>query len=66
MNIIHNDQNQAFDAIHTILNSLNALVYVSDLRTYEQLYLNDFGAAIWGVHTGKKCHQLQQAGQNSH
>ena len=45
MNIIHNDQNQAFDAIHTILNSLDALVYVSDLHTYELLYLNDYGAA---------------------
>lgn len=65
MNIIHNDQNQAFDAIHTILNSLDALVYVSDLHTYELLYLNDYGAAIWGDPTGKKCYQLLQAGQNS-
>ena len=41
MTLIKNDQNQAFDAIHTILNSLDALVYVSDLHSYELLYLND-------------------------
>ncbi|BDA60406.1 MULTISPECIES: GGDEF domain-containing protein [Shewanella] len=65
MTLIKSDQNQAFDAIHTILNSLDALVYVSDLHSYELLYLNDYGTAIWGKPAGKKCYQLLQAGQNS-
>ncbi len=52
-------------AIDTILNSLDALVYVSDLKTYEVLYLNDYGIAQWGSARNKKCFQLLQSGQTS-
>lgn len=49
------DDNHSYQAIETILNSLDALVYVSDLQTYELLYINDYGAAEWGPIAGRKC-----------
>ncbi|MFV0594635.1 diguanylate cyclase [Shewanella sp.] len=52
-------------AIDTILNSLDALVYVSDLKTYDLLYLNDYGVSVWGDAKGKKCYQVLQSAQNS-
>ncbi|WP_261373408.1 sensor domain-containing diguanylate cyclase [Rheinheimera sediminis] len=56
---------QSYQAIETILNSLDALVYVSDLHTYELLYINDYGSAQWGPIAGRKCYQVLQVGQNS-
>ncbi|ABI39295.1 diguanylate cyclase [Shewanella sp. MR-4] len=56
------DHNQA---IETILNSLDVLVYVSDLNTYDLLYLNSYGASVWGDAKGKKCYQVLQSAQNS-
>lgn len=59
------DENHSYQAIETILNSLDALVYVSDLQTYELLYINDYGAAEWGPIAGRTCYQVLQAGQDS-
>lgn len=59
------EENHSYQAIETILNSLDALVYVSDLQTYDLLYINDYGAAQWGPIMGRKCYQVLQAGQNS-
>lgn len=52
-----------YQAIDTILNSLDALVYVADMQTYELLYLNDYGKAVWG-NAGGKCYELLQKDQN--
>ncbi|SDW03509.1 GGDEF domain-containing protein [Marinobacter mobilis] len=51
------------DTLQTILDSLDALVYVSDLETYELLYLNAYGRQLWGEPQGRKCWQVLQAGQ---
>lgn len=59
------DENYSYQAIETILNSLDALVYVSDMQTYDLLYINDYGAAEWGPIAGRKCFQVLQAGQDS-
>ncbi|MDF3125942.1 GGDEF domain-containing protein [Rheinheimera sp. 1928-s] len=59
------DENHSYQAIKTILNSLDALVYVSDMQTYDLLYINDYGAAEWGPVAGRKCYQVLQAGQDS-
>lgn len=53
-----------YQAIDTILNSLDALVYVADMQTHELLYLNDYGKAVWGA-AGGKCYELLQKDQNS-
>ena len=59
------DENHSYQAIETILNSLDALVYVSDMQTYDLLYINDYGVAEWGPMKGRKCYQVLQAGQDS-
>jgi diguanylate cyclase (GGDEF)-like protein len=47
----------------TILDSLDAVVYVADMQTFELLYINDYGKSIWGESDGKTCWQFLQAGQ---
>lgn len=59
------DENHSYQAIKTILNSLDALVYVSDMQTYDLLYINDYGKDEWGPIAGRKCFQVLQAGQDS-
>jgi diguanylate cyclase (GGDEF)-like protein len=59
------DQKHSYQAIETILNSLDALVYVSDMQNHDLLYLNDYGTAEWGPIAGRKCFQVLQSGQNS-
>ncbi len=54
----------AFERFRTILDSLNSLVYVADMDTYELLYVNKYGRNIWGDIGGKICWQSLQAGQD--
>lgn len=61
--VASSDEDHSYQAIKTILNSLDALVYVSDLQTYDLLYLNDYGKAEWGLTAGRKCYQVLQTGQ---
>ena len=42
-------------SIATILDSLDALVYVTDMHTYELLFVNEYGKSIWGDIQGKTC-----------
>lgn len=44
----------------TVMDSLDALVYVSDLDTYELIYLNKYGIDNWGKPEGRKCYNLFQ------
>ncbi len=63
----HNPNNQSaqfeFDCIATILNSLDALVYVSDMDTHELIFVNSYGQKNWGMPSGKKCYEYLQSGQ---
>jgi len=47
----------------TILDSLDALVYVSDMETYELLFVNKYGRDIWGDIEGSICWQKLQEDQ---
>ncbi|RBW51885.1 GGDEF domain-containing protein [Marinobacter sp. F3R11] len=48
-------------ALQTILDNLDALVYVSDFDTYELLYLNAYGRSVWGnFQKGQKCWEVLQ------
>lgn len=58
------EQIQAFRSISTVLDSLDALVYVTDMDTYEILFFNEYGKAIWGDGVGKICWQTLQSGQS--
>ncbi|MFN3579933.1 MAG: diguanylate cyclase [Pseudomonas sp.] len=55
--------NSSPDILGTILDNLDALVYVSDMQTYELLYMNAYGRALWGDPLGRKCWQTIQSGQ---
>jgi PAS domain S-box-containing protein len=48
----------------SLLNSLDALVYVADMTTHEILMLNKYGQTIFGDVAGKKCWQTLQTGQS--
>ena len=50
--------------ILTILNSLDALVYVADFKTHEMIFVNRYGLQRWGDPIGKRCYQLLQSGQS--
>ncbi len=49
----------------TILDSLDALVYVSDMQTYELIFMNRYGEAVWGNWRDKRCFEVLQKGQTS-
>ncbi len=59
-----NDHGKVFATLSTVLDSLDALVYVSDMETYELLFFNEYGKAIWGDAEGKICWQVLQSGQS--
>ncbi len=58
------ERKEAFERFRTILDSLNSMVYVADMDTYEILYLNKYGREIWGDICGKTCWQSLQTGQD--
>ena len=60
------DSNEAnYSAITTILNSLDALVYVADIGTHELLFFNDYGQTQWGAPEGRRCWEVLQKGQQN-
>lgn len=46
-----------------ILDDLDVIVYVIDLETYEILYINQHGNALWGDALGKKCWEVVRIDQ---
>ncbi|MFO7639880.1 MAG: sensor domain-containing diguanylate cyclase, partial [Candidatus Competibacteraceae bacterium] len=53
----------AYQTLLTILDSVDALVYVADMKTYELLFANRYIRSIWGDVVGAKCWQSLQSGQ---
>jgi PAS domain S-box-containing protein len=49
--------------LYTILDSIDALVYVADMQTYEILFINRQGRAHFGNITGQKCYTWLQPDQ---
>jgi signal transduction histidine kinase len=50
--------------IVSIIDSLSAVVYVSDIDTHELLYLNPTAASLFGSDwAGRRCYQVLQSGQ---
>ena len=47
----------------TVLDSLDAIVYVADIKTHELLFLNKFAHNIFGDVTGEPCWAALQSGQ---
>ncbi len=57
------EKNAAIARFSTLVDSLDALVYVADMETYELLFLNQYGRDIFGNIEGKVCWQVLQLGQ---
>jgi len=55
---------QAQQSLLTILDSLDASVYVADMTTYEVLAMNKFSREIFGDGVGKICWRVFQQGQD--
>ena len=55
---------ERYRGIATILDSLDALVYVADMQTYEVLFINKYGRSVWGDVQGKTCWRVFQADQD--
>ncbi|MHC4559896.1 MAG: PAS domain S-box protein, partial [Planctomycetota bacterium] len=51
------------ERFRTVLDSLDALVYVSDMDTHEILFANKYGRDIWGDIIGKTCWKTLQSGR---
>lgn len=47
----------------TVLDSIEAIIYVADMKTYEILYINKYTRNIFGDLEGKICWQALQTGQ---
>ena len=58
------EQERAYRSLSTVLDSLDALVYVSDMESHELLFFNEYGKTIWGDAQGKICWQTLQSGQS--
>jgi diguanylate cyclase (GGDEF)-like protein len=54
----------SYRSINTILDSLDAMVYVADMDTYELIFCNKYGRDIFGEVQGKICWQVLQEGQD--
>lgn len=53
------------EMLMTVLDSLDAIVYVADFKTYELIFLNKFARDIFGDVAGKTCWETLQVGQTS-
>lgn len=51
------------NVLHRILDTLPAIVYVSDMNTYEVLFINEYGRNIWGNVSGQLCYETIQENQ---
>lgn len=55
----------SYQCLTTVLDGLDALVYVSDMQSYELLYVNKYARDIWGPDIqGKTCWQVLQKDQD--
>ncbi|MBS1151202.1 MAG: hybrid sensor histidine kinase/response regulator, partial [Myxococcaceae bacterium] len=56
---------EQFTSLVSIVESINAIVYVADLETYELLFVNPYTAKLFGGDIlGKRCFQVLQTGQS--
>jgi two-component system, OmpR family, phosphate regulon sensor histidine kinase PhoR len=55
---------EQFAAVSSIFDTVEIVVYVSDMDTYEMLFLNKHAERSWGPDwAGKRCYEVLQAGQ---
>ncbi len=52
------------EQLQILLDSVDSLIYVSDMDTHELLFVNQYGRQLLGEITGKTCWKVLQAGQS--
>jgi len=52
------------DQFQVVLDSLDASIYVTDMTTYEILFINKYGRDMWGDAVGSTCWKTMHPGQN--
>lgn len=57
------ERKESFERFRTILDSIDSLVYVADMDTYELLFVNKYGRDRWGDVRGNNCWRALQSGQ---
>ena len=65
INCNSNDIEHQLRCISTILDGLDALVYVADMQTYELIFFNNYGIKEWGKPNGEPCYKVLQQGQEA-
>lgn len=55
---------ESHERLLLVLDSLNSVVYVADMKTYEVLFINKYTRDVFGDIVGKVCWQALQAGQS--
>lgn len=55
---------QAHQSLGAILDSIDALIYVADLKTYELLFVNKHAQSLWGDVVGERCWEVLQKDQD--
>jgi PAS domain S-box-containing protein len=53
----------SFERFKTVLDSIDGLIYVADMDSYELLFVNKYGRDIWGDIAGKTCWKFLQSDQ---
>lgn len=54
---------ESFERLATILDSIDALIYIADMETHELLLVNAYGRRVWGGNPGQKCWSVFQKDQ---
>lgn len=54
---------EEYDQLRTILDSISAFIYISDIKTNEILFVNKYAQEVLGNITGQKCWQVLQKSQ---
>lgn len=54
---------EAHQVLLTVLESVDIIIYVFDMETYEVLFINRYGKTVWGDCTGQKCWETLKEGQ---
>lgn len=60
---IQEERENALDRLVAVLDSIDAIIYVADMDTYEVLFVNRYGRGIFGEAVGGICWQVLQKGQ---
>jgi signal transduction histidine kinase/FixJ family two-component response regulator/ligand-binding sensor protein len=64
MGLLQKEQLETSERLETVMDSIDSIIYVSDIKTYELIYLNKYGQNIFGKNfKGKKCWEFIQEGQ---